>query len=50
MDELSLTEIAKRVGYRSTNAFATAFQRHYGDPPGTWRHGQRVALTAHAQA
>jgi AraC-like DNA-binding protein len=37
MDELSLTEIAERVGYGSTNAFATAFHRHHGDPPGTWR-------------
>jgi AraC-like DNA-binding protein len=39
MDELSITEIAQRVG--SPNAFAAAFQRHHGHPPGRWRDGQR---------
>jgi AraC-like DNA-binding protein len=39
-DELSLSEIARRVGYRSTNAFAAAFQRHHGQPPGEWRSAQ----------
>jgi len=44
MDEISITGIAQRVGYGSTNAFATAFHRHHGDPPGTWCHGQRGTL------
>ena len=39
-DELSLTEIARRVGYSSTNAFAAAFQRHHSHPPGEWRSAQ----------
>jgi AraC-like DNA-binding protein len=39
-DELSLTEITLRVGYSSTNAFAAAFQRHHGQPPGEWRSAQ----------
>jgi AraC-like DNA-binding protein len=41
MDELSITEIAQRVGYGSPNAFAATFQRHHGHPPGRWRDGQR---------
>jgi AraC-like DNA-binding protein len=40
LGELSLTEIARRVGYGSTNAFAAAFQRHHGQPPGEWRSAQ----------
>jgi AraC-like DNA-binding protein len=41
MDGLSITEIAQRVGYGSPNAFAAAFLRHHGTPPGRWRDGQR---------
>jgi AraC-like DNA-binding protein len=41
MDELSITEIAQRVGYGTPNAFAATFQRHHGHPPGRWRDGQR---------
>lgn len=41
MDELSITEIAQRVGYGSPNAFAATFQRHHGRPPGRWRDGTR---------
>jgi AraC-like DNA-binding protein len=41
MDELSITEIAQRVGYGSPNAFAATFQRHHGQPPGRWRDDQR---------
>jgi AraC-like DNA-binding protein len=43
--DLSLTEIARRVGYGSTNAFAAAFQRHHGQPPGEWRSAQIFALS-----
>ena len=42
-DELSITEIAQRVGYGSANAFAATFQRHHGQPPGRWRDGHREA-------
>ena len=34
---LSLTSIASEVGYGSPYAFATAFRRHHGMPPGAWR-------------
>jgi AraC-like DNA-binding protein len=34
---LSLSQIADRVGYSSQYAFATAFRRHHGEPPGRWR-------------
>jgi AraC-like DNA-binding protein len=46
MDELSITEIAQRVGYGSPNAFAATFQRHHGRPPGRWRDGQRESHTS----
>ena len=42
MDELSITEIAERVCYGSSNAFVTGFQRRHGVPPGTWRQGRRA--------
>jgi len=35
--ELSITEIATRVGYSSTNAFSAAFLRHHEQRPGEWR-------------
>ena len=45
-DGLSLAQIAERVGYSSQYAFATAFRRHHGEPPGRWR--QHHALNAPA--
>ncbi|MFD7340287.1 cupin domain-containing protein [Streptomyces violascens] len=45
-DDLSLAQIADKVGYSSPFAFAAAFRRHHGDPPGTWRHRERVAADA----
>ena len=36
-ERLSLAQIAERVGYSSQYAFATAFRRHHGEPPGRWR-------------
>jgi AraC-like DNA-binding protein len=36
-DELTLDQIAHRTGYTSPNAFAAAFRRHHGQPPGQWR-------------
>jgi AraC-like DNA-binding protein len=35
--ELTLTQIADRTGYTSPYAFAAAFRRHHGQPPGRWR-------------
>jgi AraC-like DNA-binding protein len=37
-----MTNIARAVGYSSPYAFAAAFRRHHGEPPGTWR--QRESL------
>jgi AraC-like DNA-binding protein len=36
--DLSLAQIAGRTGYTSPYAFAAAFRRHHGQPPGRWRH------------
>jgi AraC-like DNA-binding protein len=41
--ELSLAKIAAIVGYGSPYAFAAAFRRHHGLPPGTWRQQQPAA-------
>jgi AraC-like DNA-binding protein len=35
--ELGLAQVADAIGYGSPYAFATAFRRHHGDPPGAWR-------------
>ncbi|MFT3706166.1 MAG: AraC family transcriptional regulator [Archangium sp.] len=32
-DDVSITEVAERVGYGSASAFTTAFSRHVGTPP-----------------
>jgi hypothetical protein len=32
-----LAKIADVIGYGSPYAFAAAFRRHHGDPPGAWR-------------
>jgi AraC-like DNA-binding protein len=32
-----LASIAADAGYRNEYAFATAFRRHHGLPPGRWR-------------
>jgi len=34
---LTLTQIAQRTGYTAPYAFAAAFRRHHGEPPGRWR-------------
>ncbi|WP_037305682.1 AraC family transcriptional regulator [Amycolatopsis orientalis] len=36
-----LNTIAAKVGYHSEFAFATAFKRHYGTPPGRYRRSDR---------
>jgi len=41
--DLSLDQIAGTVGYGSPFAFAAAFRRHHGYPPGAWRQRERAA-------
>jgi AraC-like DNA-binding protein len=41
--DISLSEVAERVGYSSLYAFATAFRRHHGQPPGRWRQNGSAA-------
>ena len=40
--ELTLTQISERTGYASPYAFAAAFRRHHGIPPGQWRRQERA--------
>jgi AraC-like DNA-binding protein len=37
----TLAQVAARTGYASPYAFAAAFRRHHGQPPGRWRQQQR---------
>jgi AraC-like DNA-binding protein len=37
----TLAQVAERTGYASPYAFAAAFRRHHGQPPGLWRQQQR---------
>lgn len=46
-NELSLAQVAERVGYSSAGAFSAAFSRHVGQPPS--RHA-RDAAAQHAEA
>jgi transcriptional regulator GlxA family with amidase domain len=48
VQETPLAEIASRVGYSSVYAFATAFRRHHGEPPGRWRQRQAPGTLAAA--
>jgi AraC-like DNA-binding protein len=41
--ELTLTQIADRTGYTSPYAFAAAFRRHHGQPPGRWRRDEEFS-------
>ena len=38
--ELTVAQIASRTGYASPNAFAAAFRRHHGQPPGRWQQDE----------
>jgi AraC-like DNA-binding protein len=40
--DLTMTQIARTVGYGSPYAFAAAFRRHHGEPPGTWRRRESL--------
>jgi AraC-like DNA-binding protein len=37
----TLAQVADRTGYASPYAFAAAFRRHHGQPPGLWRQQQQ---------
>jgi AraC-like DNA-binding protein len=37
--ELTVGDVAARLGYGSEAGFSRAFRRHTGAPPGQWRHG-----------
>lgn len=40
--ELGMAGIARSVGYSSPYAFAAAFRRHHGEPPGAWRQRESM--------
>jgi AraC-like DNA-binding protein len=44
--DTTLAEIASRAGYSSVYAFATAFRRHHGEPPGRWRQREALGVLA----
>jgi AraC-like DNA-binding protein len=46
--DLTLTQIAQRTGYASPYAFAAAFRRHHGEPPGRWRQDAHNSSDASA--
>jgi AraC-like DNA-binding protein len=48
--ELTLAEIGARSGYASPYAFAAAFRRHHGVPPGQWRHREMTTRFAERPA
>jgi AraC family transcriptional regulator of adaptative response / methylphosphotriester-DNA alkyltransferase methyltransferase len=42
--DLSVSAVARAVGYRQPAQFSKAFRRHYGHPPSALRgHGERMA-------
>ena len=44
--DLSVAQIARRVGYESEEAFSRAFKRGLGMPPSVWRDTRRGAVGA----
>jgi AraC-like DNA-binding protein len=48
--ELTLAQIAARTGYASPYAFAAAFRRHNGAPPGQWRRKEMPSTFAERAA
>ena len=44
--QLSLAKIAEATGYGSPYAFAAAFRRHHGDPPGAWRQRESARTSS----
>ena len=49
LGELTIGQIGERTGYASPYAFAAAFRRYHGVPPGQWRQKQTTSPQA-AQA
>jgi AraC-like DNA-binding protein len=43
--DMTLADVASRVGYTSEFAFAIAFKRHYGQPPGRYRRAEHDEVT-----
>ncbi|PPF66076.1 AraC family transcriptional regulator [Rathayibacter tritici] len=48
--QLTLTAISQRVGYRSPFSFSTAFKKHYGVSPQTYRTTRTTSATPSASA
>jgi AraC-like DNA-binding protein len=48
-EEVSVAEVAQRVGYTSASAFSVAFTRHVGLPPTSYAREQRAATPAHSE-
>src|SRR6202035_323967 len=48
--ELTLAQIGARTGYASPYAFAAAFRRHHGVPPGQWRQREMTSPFAEQAA
>jgi AraC-like DNA-binding protein len=44
--ELTRAQIGARTGYASPYAFAAAFRRHHGVPPGQWRQKEMASRLA----
>ena len=42
--QLTLAQVAERTGYASPYAFAAAFRRNHGQPPGVWRQRQQEGI------
>lgn len=47
--ELGMAAIARSVGYSSPYAFAAAFRRHHGQPPGAWRQRESLRAQTHPE-
>jgi AraC-like DNA-binding protein len=45
-DELTISEVAERIGYGSTSTFSVAFSRHVGQPPS--QYASRISASAAA--
>jgi AraC-like DNA-binding protein len=48
--ELTIAQIGARTGYASPYAFAAAFRRHHGVPPGQWRREEAAMPSAEQTA
>jgi transcriptional regulator GlxA family with amidase domain len=46
--EVSVAEVAERVGYSSASTFSIAFTRHVGDPPSKYARTHATANAIHS--